>query len=118
MNISDLLNDTWHEVLIRNGIDAYTARNFIGFVAWNKGDEFPKLGREITEVVSDSKGRIYVKDAISSRYGDKALLFFSIDVAESTSNKIFDIIMEYEQNEVYSKESFTHAFEDRYEIHR
>jgi hypothetical protein len=118
MKSNSLINETWQEVLIKSRVDNSTASSFIGFVAWNKGDEFPKLGREITEVLSDYKGRIYAKDAISSRYGDKAILFFITDISESAANKILDIIMNYEQKEVYSTAEFAQTFEDRYEIHR
>lgn len=102
MTTADLLCDTWHDVLIENGFDSSTAKSLIGFVSWNKGDEFVHLGREITELLSDHEGKVFAKDAVSSSYGDKALLFFSRDISEETANKMFEVIMNYEQNEVYS----------------
>lgn len=102
MTITDLKHDTWHDVLIKNGFNSSTARSLIGFVSWNKGDEFAYLGREISEVLSGYEGRVFVKDAVSSVYGDKALLFFSEDITGSTANRMFEVIMNYEQNEVYT----------------
>jgi hypothetical protein len=108
MSATKLKNETWHDVLISNGFNPSTAKSLIGFVSWNKGDEFAYLGREITEVLSDYEGKVFVKDAVSSSYGDKSLLFFSQDVSEDTAYKMFDAIMSYEQNQVYSPKEFTH----------
>lgn len=102
MDTLDLLCDTWHDVLMQNGFDASSAKSLIGFVSWNKGDEFPHLGREITEILSGYEGKVFAKDAVSSIYGDKALLFLNKDTSEETANKMFDVIMNYEQNKVYS----------------
>jgi hypothetical protein len=102
MTKSDLMQDTWHDILIRNGIDSDGARSLIGFVSWNKGDEFAYLGREITEVLSNYQGKVFARDAVSREYGDKALLFFSKDVSEERADKIFEIIMSWEQKNVYS----------------
>lgn len=102
MSTSDLKCDTWHDVLIKAGVDTSVARSLIGFISWNKGDEFPRLGTEITEVLNGYEGKVFAKDAVNKSYGDKALLFFSTDISKSMSEKIFDIIMNYEQKEVYS----------------
>lgn len=102
MSISDLQCNTWHDVLIKAGVDSSTAKSLIGFISWNKGDEFPRLGVEITEVLKNYEGRVFAKDALSKSFGDKALLFFSMDIPESMTEKIFDIIMNYEQKDVYS----------------
>jgi hypothetical protein len=111
MSTAELKNDTWHDVLIRNGFNPSMAQSLIGFVSWNKGDEFAYLGREITEVLSDYEGRLFAKDAVSSSYGDKALLFFDQDVSEETACKMFEVIMDYEQNQVYSPEEFMHTLD-------
>lgn len=111
MTNSVLKYDTWHDVLIKNGFDTKEARSLIGFVSWNKGDEFAYLGREITEVLSDYEGKVFAKDAVSTRYGDKALLFFDKDISEETSGKIFDVIMNYEQDKVYSPNEVAHALD-------
>lgn len=111
MTKSDLKCDTWHDILIKSGFNSSTARSLIGFVSWNKGDEFAKLGREITEVLSDYQGKVFAKDAVSSMYGDKALLFFNEDVSEAIANKMFDVIMNYEQKNVYSPQEFVHSLE-------
>lgn len=102
MHTTDLKHVTWHDILIKNGFDPYIAKSLIGFVSWNKGDEFAYLGREISEVLSGYEGRVFVKDAVSSAYGDKALLFFSQDITGSTANRMFEVIMNYEQNKVYN----------------
>lgn len=102
MNADNMKNTTWHDVLIKNGFDSSSSKSLIGFISWNKGDEFPKLGTEITEVLSDYEGRVFAKDAINKVYGDKALLFFDRDISQDTANKMFDVIMGYEQNEVYN----------------
>jgi hypothetical protein len=44
-------------------------------------------------------------------YGDKALLFFNEDVSEVIANKMFDVIMNYEQKNVYSPQEFVHSLE-------
>jgi hypothetical protein len=111
MTNSELSCDTWHDVLIKNGFDSREARSLIGFVSWNKGEEFAYLGREITEVLSDYEGKVFAKDAVSSTYGDKALLFFNQDLSEETASRMFEVIMNYEQNEVYSPSEVTQALE-------
>lgn len=104
MTKDDLLCDTWHDVLIENGFDSSEAKSLIGFVSWNKGEEFAHLGREITEILSDYEGRVFAKDAVSGSYGDKALLFFDKDISEETAGKMFEAIMNYEQKQVYSSQ--------------
>lgn len=104
MTTDSLLCNTWHDVLIESGFDSSDARSLIGFISWNKGEEFAHLGREITEVLSDHEGKVFAKDAVSSSYGDKALLFFDKDISEETANKMFEAIMKYEQKQIYSSE--------------
>lgn len=93
--------DTWQDVLINNNIEPSVSGNFIGFISWNRGEDFAKLGREITEVLSGYEGKVYAKDAVSRKYNDKGLLFFSNDISEDKAGEIFDIIMSYKQNHVY-----------------
>ncbi|WP_097028288.1 hypothetical protein [Clostridium peptidivorans] len=104
MTADDLLCNTWHDVLIEKGFDSSEARSLIGFISWNKGDEFVHLGKEITEILAGHEGKVFAKDAVSSSYGDKALLFFDKDIPEETASKMFEAIMNYEQKEVYSSE--------------
>lgn len=108
--MSNLNCDTWHDILIKRGFDSKDAKSLIGFICWNRDEEFAKLGTEITEILSGYEGKVFAKDSISSSYGDKALLFFSEDIVEDTANEMFDCIMDYEQNEVYSTEEAINAF--------
>lgn len=48
MTKDDLLCNTWHDVLIESDFDSSDAKSLIGFISWNKGEEFAHLGREIT----------------------------------------------------------------------
>lgn len=102
MGTYDIKNITWQDVLIRKGFDPSISKAFIGFISWNRGEEFTKLGREITQVLSDHEGKVFAKDAVSRKYNDKGLLFFSTDLSEDIANEIFDSIMDCEQKEVYS----------------
>lgn len=102
MSICDIKCKTWHDVLIEKGFDPSTAKSLIGFVSWNKGEEFNHLGREITEIYAGYEGKVLAKDVISCKFNDKGILFFNKEVSESVANKIFDAIMGYEQNNVYN----------------
>lgn len=102
MDKESIETNTWQDVLTTKGFNHSTVSNLIGFISWNKGEEHPKLGREITELLSTNEGKVFVKDVTSMNFNDKGLLFFSNDVSEETANEIFDVIMDYEQNEVYS----------------
>lgn len=93
---------TWQQVLIEKGVESSISKSFIGFISWNKGEEFNKLGREITEIFSGYEGKVVAKDVVSNIHNDKGLLFFNADIPENIANEIFDTIMSYEQNEVYS----------------
>lgn len=84
------------------GFERSIVKNLIGFISWNKGEEHPKLGREITELLSTYEGKVFVKDVASMNFNDKGLLFFSTDVSDEIANQMFDTIMDYEQHEVYS----------------
>lgn len=101
MNIDNTCCKTWHDVLIEKGFDSTTSKSLIGFISWNKGEEFSKLGTEITQLLSGYEGRVFAKDVSAVNYNDKGLLFFSSDIPEEIANKIFEAIMSYEQNNVY-----------------
>jgi hypothetical protein len=101
MDSQDIKRNTWQDVLKKKGFEPSTSEAFIGFISWNRGEEFAKLGREITEVLSGHEGKVFVKDAVSKKYNDKGLLFFNTDLPENIANEIFDSIMEYEQKVVY-----------------
>lgn len=92
---------TWQDVLIEKGFDSHVSKSLIGFISWNRGEEFTKLGTELTEILSGYEGRIFVKDVVSTDYNDKGLLIFSTDVPEYIVNEMFNAIMDYEQNDVY-----------------
>lgn len=102
MTICDIKCKTWHDVLMEKGVDSSTSKSLIGFISWNKGEEFNKLGKEITEIFSGYEGKVIAKDVVSSKYNDKGILFFSTDIPENIANEIFDTIMSYEQNHVYN----------------
>lgn len=97
---------TWHDVLIRKGIEPTVAKSMIGFISWNKDGKLPKLGEEITDVLIDYEGKVYARDVISDNYNHIGILFFSRDIPGDTSNQIFSIIINYEQEEVYELHSY------------
>lgn len=93
---------TWQDVLIEKGFDPILAKSLIGFISWNKGEKFTKLGRELTEILTDYQGRVFIKDVSSKEYNDTGLVLFDTDIPEDIANKVFDSIMSYEQNNVYN----------------
>ena len=102
LDLCDIKCKTWQDVLIEKGFEFSTSKSLIGFISWNEGEEFNKLGKKITEVLSGYQGRVFVKDVVSTNFNDKGLLFFNTEISEESANKIFDAIMSYEQNNVYS----------------
>lgn len=101
MDLNNICCKTWQDVLIEKGFDSTTAKSLIGFISWNKGEEFSKLGTEITQLLSGYEGRVFAKDVSAINYNDMGLLFFSLDIPQEIANKIFEAIMSYEQNNVY-----------------
>ncbi|MCB2294310.1 hypothetical protein LGK95_12395 [Clostridium algoriphilum] len=98
---TDLTCLTWHEVLIKKGINPEMSKSLIGFTSWNQ-NEFPdKLGKHITAILQEYRGKVIVKDVIGTRYNDIGLLFLNNDMPEDVATKVFDIIIKYEQEEVY-----------------
>jgi hypothetical protein len=103
--VLDLCNTTcktWQDVLIEKDFESSISESLIGFISWNKGEEFSKLGKKITEVLSTYQGRVFVKDVASANFNDRGLLFLNTEIPEDAANKMFDAIMSYEQNNVYS----------------
>lgn len=98
MSIKDI---TWKEVLINKGFDKSIAKSFIGFISWDEGRIFPKLGKEINDVLAGYEGKIIACDVTYSKYESIGILFFSENVSQETANKIFETIQDYEHNEVY-----------------
>lgn len=92
---------TWRDVLTDHGIDAATSKSLIGFLSWNRDEPAPLLGKDITTVLSSHRGNVIVKDVGSMNYNDRGLLFVERDISEETANRMFDIIMKYEQKDVY-----------------
>lgn len=93
---------TWQDVLAEKGFDSDLCKSFIGFISWNKGEKFTKLGRELTELLSDHEGRVFFRDVSSSKYNDTGLVLFNTNISEDVANEVFDAIMSYEQNNVYN----------------
>ena len=99
MSIKDI---TWKEVLINKEFDESIAKSFIGFISWDEGRIFYKLGKEINDVLAGYEGKIIAYDVTCSKYKSIGILFFSEDVSQETANKIFETIQDYEHNEVYN----------------
>ena len=98
---TDLTCLTWHEVLIKKGINPEMSKSLIGFTAWNQ-DEIPdKLGKHITDILQQYSGKIIAKDVVGTRYNDIGLLFLNNDIPEDIATQVFDTIMSYEQEVVY-----------------
>ena len=92
---------TWHEVLIKKGINPEISKSLIGFTSWNQ-KEFPdKLGKHITDILKEYSGKVIVKDVIGTKYNDIGLLFLNNDISEDMAINVFDTIMKYEQEDVY-----------------
>ena len=92
---------TWCEVLVKKVINAGMAKSLIGFTSWNQKEIPDKLGKHITDILQAYDGKVIAKDVIGTRYNDIGLLFLSNDIPEDVATEIFDIIMNYEQEEVY-----------------
>jgi hypothetical protein len=100
MNIKNI---TWKEVLINKGIDESIVKSFIGFIAWDEGKIFSKLGQEINDVLNGYEGKVIANDVICNKYKSIGILFFSTDISEKIANKVFEVIQDYEHNEVYKQ---------------
>lgn len=98
---TDLVCITWHEVLINKGINPEMSKSLIGFTSWNQNEIPNKLGKHITDILQEYSGKVIVKDVVGTRYNDIGLLFLSNDIPQDVSTTVFDIIMNYEQEEVY-----------------
>ena len=92
---------TWHEILIKKGINPEMSKSLIGFTSWNQNEIPDKLGKHITDILKEHSGKVVVKDVVGTRYNDIGLLFFKNNIPEDVATKVFDIIMNYEQEEVY-----------------
>ena len=92
---------TWHEILIKKGINPEMSKSLIGFTSWNQNEIPDKLGKHITDILKEYSGKLIVKDVVSTRYNDNGLLFLKINIPEDVATKVFNIIMNYEQEEVY-----------------
>jgi hypothetical protein len=92
---------TWHEVLMKKGISPEIAKSLIGFTTWNQNEVPDKLGKHITDILKEYRGKVIAKDVVGTDYNDLGLLFLNNDIPEDMATKVFDTIMNYEQEEVY-----------------
>ncbi|MBU3145238.1 hypothetical protein [Clostridium sp. CF012] len=92
---------TWHEVLIKNGINPRVSKSLIGFTSWNQKELPDKLGKHITDILKEYSGKVIVKDVIGTKYNDIGLLFLNTEIPEDVATNVFDTIMKYEQEDVY-----------------
>ena len=97
----DLTCITWHEVLIEKGINPEMSKSLIGFTSWNQSEIPNKLGKHINDILIEYNGKVIVKDVVGTKYNDVGLLFLNNDIPEDVAINVFDIIMNYEQEEVY-----------------
>lgn len=102
MDVFNINCKTWHDVLIERGFDPSVSKALIGFISWNKGEEFNNLDSKINEILCNHKGTVFANDVESSKYNDKGLIFFTVEVSKSIANEMFDAIMNYEQMNVYN----------------
>lgn len=93
---TDLTCLTWHEVLIKKGINPEISKSLIGFTSWNQNELPDKLGKHITDILQGYSGNVIVKDVIGTEYNDTGLLILNNDMAEGVATMVFDIIMKYE----------------------
>lgn len=92
---------TWRDVLAQNGASKDESENFIGFVAWNKGDVYADIGSDINRLLNEHTGRVFSRDVSGKHYNDRGIVFTSTEISPQRANEFFDIIMEYEQEDVY-----------------
>lgn len=102
---TDLTCLTWHEVLIKSGIEPEISKSLIGFTSWNQKELPDKLGKHITDILKDYSGKIIVKDVVGTKYNDTGLLFLNVDMPQDVATNVFDTIMKYEQEDVYQSPS-------------
>ena len=92
---------TWRDFLINKGFHESIVKSFIGFISWDNGEIFSKLGKEINDVLAGYEGKIVAVDVTCSKYESIGVLFFSKDISEEIANKMFHAILQCEHNEVY-----------------
>lgn len=92
---------TWKDVLKDKGFDEFLVESFIGFISWDEGEIFSKLGKEINDVLYGYEGKTLAYDVICPKYESIGILFFKNSISEENASKIFDAILEYEHNDVY-----------------
>lgn len=102
MDVFNIKCKTWHDVLIEKGFDPSISKALIGFISWNKGEEFNNLDSKINEILCNQVGTVFANEVESSNYNDRGLIFFNVEVSKPIANKIFDAIMNYEQMNVYN----------------
>ncbi|MFZ5969895.1 MAG: hypothetical protein ACOYVK_22265 [Bacillota bacterium] len=95
------LDMTWHDLLIQKGIDPSSAKALISFISWNQNTEYPHLGERITNILASNAGSIFVKDAARRKHGDRGLLFLDRDLPDDVASDMFNIIIDYEEEEMY-----------------
>lgn len=98
MNNHDL---TWRELLINKGVNPNLSNSLIGFISWNEGENYNNLGKEINDVLNGYEGKIFAKDVVSDKHLDKGILFMNSDISEDDAKNVFEVIMDYEEDEYY-----------------
>lgn len=93
---------SWKDLLIKNGLNNDIVKSFIGFISWKPDNIYPKLGNEITDVLTGYSGRIIAKDVYCEKYKSYGIIFLNKEISDVVAQKIHDIIISYENEEVYN----------------
>lgn len=102
MSVKNLTCLTWKDILSEKGFEDSIVNSFIGFISWDKEKIYSKLGEEINDVLAGYEGKIIAMDVACSKYNSIGILFFKMIISEKNANNIFETILKYEHNEVYS----------------
>lgn len=93
---------SWKDLLIKNGFKDEIVNSFIGFISWKTNSIYPKLGNEITDVLTGYSGRVIAKDVYCEKYKSYGIIFLNKEIPYDVAQKIHDIIISYENEEVYN----------------
>lgn len=102
MSINNSTCLTWKDILSEKGFEDSIVNSFIGFITWDKEKIFSKLGKEINDVLAGYEGKIIAMDVVCKKYNSIGILFFKMNISQKDANSIYETILKYEHNEVYS----------------
>lgn len=96
-------NMSWKDLLSKKNIDKNVIEKFIGFISWQPDNIYPKLGKEITDILTGYTGNVIAIDVYCEKYNTLGLLFVNKTISIENAEVIFNTIISYENEEIYNK---------------